>query len=531
MVRSALSALVAVAAVGCYERGGPSPSDHAEAAAPPPAEKAPEAAPALAGAPDPDATIRIALEAEPATLNPFVAADDVSRRLLRDVYEGLLCPGARPADPPIACLAARWTVSADGRVWRFALRPGVRFHDGAPVTAADAAFSFSLLVGPARSYLAAELDDLRSATADGDDVVLTFAAARPVRAEAIAQVPVVPRRAFASVDVARAGALEEAALGRAPVGTGPLRFVTWRRGEGIELIRWDGYWGAPAAAARVVYRVVADRAEALRRLGAGALDVVYQVGADDAVRFSDEHPGVVRFRYLLPAYLAAVYNARRPALAAADVRRGLTAVLDRATVRDVVLGGAAAITGPFPPGDPGIDPEVFEVPFDPALARRLVPGKPRLTVLVPQGSRASARIADIWAADAKEVATLVVEEVPFADLVARLREGRFEIAITSLTTGPELDLWPRFHSRAPPDEAWSGLRDPALDRRLDELRAALDPARRAFLRRAVHRRIAELVPMAFIAADARQGLAAAGVGGLGAGDAGPPRARDLWRKR
>ena len=472
------------------------------------------------------APVRIALEAEPSTLNPLVTADGATLRLLGDVYEGLLCPGDGPAAPPHACLAERWSVSPDGRQWRFALRRGVTFHDGSTLTAADVVATFER-VRAARSHVAAELDDLIAVAAEGDGngdgVVLTFARMRPDRTATIARVPIVPRRALGD------GPLEESPLGRAPIGTGPLRVVAWRAGESIELVRWAGAWDERAASERVVYVAVADRADALRRLARGELDVVTQVPPDQAARFSAEHPGVRTFRYLLPAYLAAVLDARRPALATPEQRRALAALLDRPSLRREILVDAPAITGPFPPGDPGADATVAEIPFSPAAARGAWPSPPRLTVLVPQGSRAMARIADVWASDARGIAELVVEEVPFAELIARLREGRFDVALTSMTTGPELDLWPRLHSAAPPDEAWPGLRDAELDRVLDAIRAEADPAARAALRRQAHRRIAALVPMVFIAADARVGLAGPDITGLGDGRGGPPPARRLAR--
>jgi peptide/nickel transport system substrate-binding protein len=513
--------LLALALIAsCYERGGSSqPPPRSQESGP---ARAVETTPPAPGRPDPDGVVRIALEAEPATLDPFVAADGVTARLLRDVYEGLLCPGEAPAAPPVPCLATAVRISDDGRTWRFALRPGVRFHDGTAVTAGDAAFAFERLRGAERSYLAAELDDLASVAVAAGELVLVFRAARPDRAGAIARVPILPR-ALAE--------REAAPLARAPVGTGPLRVTAWRPGESIELARWPGAWRGPSASAKVVHVVVADRADALRRLARAELDVVMQVPIDEAVRFSDEHRGVSRFGYLQPAYVAAVLNARRPALATVESRRGLASLLDGATVRRTILGGAPAITGPFPPGDAGIDPAVAAIRFDRALAAKLLPRPPRVRLLVPQGSRAMARIADVWASDARGVADIAVEEVPFADLIARLREGRFDAALTSMTTGPELDLWPRLHSRAPRDEAWSGLRDAELDRLLDAVRAEPDLDRRADLRRALHRRIAALVPMVFIAADARVGLAAGDVGGLGDGRGGPPAASALWRAR
>ena len=524
-LRVALLAPIALAA--CFERGGGRPAKRdAGVVATVTADAAADDGGWLVGEPggvaDPAATVRIALEAEPVSLDPFAAGDATARRVLADVYEGLLCPDATGA--PAACLAARWEVSADRTTWRFWLRPGVRFHDGGEVTAADVIASVRApgQGASARGPLAAVVDDLVAADSPAPgEVVLRFAAARVGRARDLTMIPIAPAARIAAGD-----------LDRAPVGTGPLRVVTWRRGEAIALARWDGYRGPPAAAAAVRYRVTADRAEALRLIAAGELDVAVQVPIDQARAFTADHAGAVRFRYEMPAFLAAVYNTRRAALAAPATRRALTALLDRPGLATEMLGGARRLSGPWPPGDPYADPAVAPVPFDRALAARLLgAARPAVELLVPQGSTTTARIADVWAADARDLARLTVRAVPYPDFLARLAGGDFDVAITSLSAGPEVDWWSRFASAAPPADAWPGLADAALDDLLSGFRTVDDPARRAGLARAIHRRLDELQPLAFIAVDTRAGVAGAGVGGLVGAVDGPPRARAIWKAR
>jgi ABC-type transport system substrate-binding protein len=134
------------------------------------------------------------------------------------------------------------------------------------------------------------------------------------------------------------------------------------------------------------------------------------------------------------------------------------------------------------------------------------------------------------AADARGLATLRVVSVPFAELLGRLAAGDFDVAITSMSGGPDVDLWSRFASTAPADQAWSGLRDPVLDELLVAARTAMTDADRIRAARAIHRRLHQLQPLAFIAVDTRAGLASARVGGL-AGHRGPPPVRGLWIAR
>lgn len=522
---------------GCFERGGQVSGEPEDAAS---ANAVVARLPAIDepdGALDRDATIRVRLEAEPAHLNPLIGGDAVALRVaLGDLYEGLLCR-ATPTAMPAPCLA-EWVRESDGgTVVRARIRRGVLFHDGVPLTVEDAVFSFELVKGGggALGWLTAAFDDLREVRALSDGVLeLRFAGPRPGRQELLAQVPILPRHVF-DADAA-AGTMLAASANRAPVGTGPLRFAQWTSGQSIVLDRWNRYWGESALAARIEYRVVPSRARALLELGAGRLDVAVQLPVDEALDAAERMPMVRAFGYELPAYLAAVHNQRDPVLADVRVRRALGLLLDRpGIVRRLFRGYAQPITGPFLPDAPGA--EVAPLPYDPAAAAALLAEswaetgieRPRLVVLTPAGSRTMGRIADIWASDARPFVNLVIETVPYADLLARVRAGRFDIALLAFTTAREPDLYSRFHSAEIGGENYGALRDDAVDRLLQAFRGEANPMRRAALQDELGARIAELQPYTFIAGDTRLGLARDDVGGLAAG--GGMAARMLWRAR
>jgi ABC-type transport system substrate-binding protein len=336
--RVAVAALVATA---CFERGG----REERAAVPPPAPVAARADGWLAaepgGAPDPTATLRVALDAEPATLDPFATLDAASARVLAQVVEGLACPTTDGGVEP--CVARAWRAAPDGRTWRFTLDPRRRFADGTPITAGDvvASLDASRGVGHAPGPLGFALDDAVAITAPhADQIEVVVREDRPSRLRDLALVPIVP-----------AAQLAAASLAERPIGSGPFAIADWVRGERIALARVDGA-ARRAGAARVELVVVADRADAIRQLAAGRLDVVAQVPAAEAVAAQAQHPTLVRFRYRQPAALVAVVNTRRPALADARTRRALVMTLDRAGVARAVLGGAPTLNGPWLPDQP-----------------------------------------------------------------------------------------------------------------------------------------------------------------------------------
>src|SRR3972149_5662606 len=107
--------------------------------------------------------VRIGVPGVPATLDPAAALEGTVPLIARQVFDTLLAyrEGSTEVEP---ALATRWSVSRDGLVWTFTLRDGVRFHDGAPLTAADVVASFERFLRPeARAAAGAWRDLLRGA--------------------------------------------------------------------------------------------------------------------------------------------------------------------------------------------------------------------------------------------------------------------------------------------------------------------------------------------------------------------------------
>lgn len=500
--------------LGCFERGkakrrqddaGPTSPARAALVAPPMAKRPP-------GAVSPDSIITIALAAEPSHLDPSLAQDALAVRVaLGDIYEGLLSQ-VQPGGSVTPCVASKYQASDDGRHWRFTLRDGVVFHDGRSVTSDDVVSSFRNL-DSSGSILSADFDDLVQVRGRGRKVEFSFRESRRTRLEAFARVPIVPKHRGA------------ATRRRRPVGTGPLRLAQWEPGLRLRLERNSSYWGDKSASAEIVYRFFSSRQQSIAAVRAGDVDLVMQVPASEV---GQPKSGVGVFSYAMPAYHAAVYNTRRSPLDRAAVRRALTLSMDRSGMASALFGGeAAVVSGPFFSNDPALKGGPLPLPFDRAAARALVVGKLRsLELLVPSKSSVMARVADIWAQDARGIAELKVVRRPFASVLERLRDHDFDVVLMSFSTGKEVDLYTQFHSSQRDGQNYSGIGDDDLDAMLVKLRTAGEE--RAAVERSVAERLHELQPYAFIASDRRLGLVRSDTGGFER--AGPHSfARFLWR--
>jgi peptide/nickel transport system substrate-binding protein len=209
------------------------------------------------------------------TANPILAADAGSRALVQSLFEGLL-----RVDPftgvQVGNFAATWTASEDGRTYTFALREGLTWSDGEPITARDFHFSYAALKSGAL-----DTPNVRHAEAistlkvvDDRTLSITFEQANCGNLEHL-ELGWLPMHVFTDdVEGYDFGRLEMHEFNNNPwVFSGPFKLQAWTRGQQWVLERNDLYWqGAPHLDA-VVTRLVSGQDELVALLAEGQIDV------------------------------------------------------------------------------------------------------------------------------------------------------------------------------------------------------------------------------------------------------------------
>lgn len=209
-------------------------------------------------------TIRIAGFSEPGNLNTTVWPTRSDRDLTDLMYSQLIRASAELEWEPH--LAKSWEISDDGRTYTFHLHQNVKWHDGAPFTAADVEFTFTSLAHPNYDYgftnrvmpiIGAR--DFRDGNADYvkgieviDDYTISFTTYEPF-APFLANLflGILPKHILGDVPPQE---WPRHFTNRAPVGTGPFKFVNWEDGQYIELeANMDFFLGAPQVD-RIFYR-------------------------------------------------------------------------------------------------------------------------------------------------------------------------------------------------------------------------------------------------------------------------------------
>lgn len=241
-------------------------------------------------------------------------------------------------------LATAWR-RLDGRTVELDLRKGVRFHNGDEMTADDVAFTFSpervfadnaILPGAKNFFGCFEpvkvLDpykvQIRSCS---DDATLELKLAHY-------SAGIVNKRSYLAIG--------QAAFKRAPIGTGPLKFVQWQDGNFIKFAAFDDYFGGRPAFRDITFREVPEAAARVAGLVSGDYDLITQVSPDQISQIEAD-----RDLKVLPSLLDQMQIlwvvGNNPAIADKRVRQAMAKSIDRLTIVKALWSGYTEVADQF----------------------------------------------------------------------------------------------------------------------------------------------------------------------------------------
>ncbi len=171
------------------------------------------------------------------TLNSFVPKGDAPQRM-EMCFDSLMVRALDEPDAIYGQVADGVTISDDRNGFTFALRPQARFHDGTPLTAEDAAFTYKLLKDKGHPDFSLSLTHLDDATAtDQHTLLLKFSGKQSARTILnVAQFPILSK-AFYTANPFDSSQLNP------PLGSGAYKVGRWSAGTWIEYERVTDYWG------------------------------------------------------------------------------------------------------------------------------------------------------------------------------------------------------------------------------------------------------------------------------------------------
>ncbi|WP_019400181.1 ABC transporter substrate-binding protein [Chelatococcus sp. GW1] len=337
----------------------------------------------LAAAPAAAQTVTVALNADIRSTNPGVNRDDNTDAVVLHMVEGLV--GYRENGSVAPLLAEKVDVSPDGRTYTFTLRKGVKFHNGAELTADDVLWSWNRYMDPKTDWRCRSEFDGRSGlkvekaeAPDAATFVMTLDRPSALFLDSLARTDCGMTAVLHRDSVTADGSWDK------PIGTGPFRFGEWRRGEYVTVTRFDDYSSPPGdrpdglvgakrtALAEVKFLVVPDASTVKAALVSGAVDLAQVLDSDVPELSASKsvavglYPSATKHTFL--------FQTRDPLLGNVKLRQAIAASIDIPELVAAVSNGhgkannsAVALTSAYY-GD--VQRKAYA--YDPEKAKRLL---------------------------------------------------------------------------------------------------------------------------------------------------------------
>ena len=462
---------------------------------------------ALSALPSAAQTLTIGGRAGPESMDPHYTATGTHAEALKHVFDTLVWSGDQLQLEP--GLATSWRV-IEPTVWEFKLREGVRFHDGTPFTAEDVKASIEripVVAGPNPTTIyVRRVKEVRIP----DPLTVHIVTDGPAPTLPNDFIRLFVTSAKATAGLTRENANEAFNTGRAAIGTGPFRFVSWTPKEDFVVERAPGHWRGDAPWARVVRKEIPNDAARVAQLRAGQVDMIVRVPAADVPTLRrDPKLAVVTGETVYVFYMEFDMRERPPQVTAKDgsplpsnpfrdarVREAFELAIEREALTEIAMEGLGT------PAYQMVTPNIFG--FDKA-APQTKPNVQRARQLMteagyPQGFRVVFNFTNDRLPGDRAVGTTVAQMLarigvdvqangqPGAVLFPARTRGDYSMTMSgwgTLTGEANYTLSSLVHSNDPARRMgafnWRGYSNPEMDRLLDDASVELDEGKRRSL--------------------------------------------------
>jgi len=327
------------------------------------------------------AELKIGLSADVTTFDPHFVAAQPNLTAQHHVFDALV--NVDEHGRPIPGLAT-WR-ALDPLTWEFKIRKGVKFHDGSELTTEDVVFSLErplTIKGSPGGYTTYVRPIVSKKIVDRYTLLLKTAAPYGAVPQDLSEVLIVSKKA------AQHASTEDFDSGKAAIGTGPYKLVRYARGDRIELVRHDQYWGGRTPWTKVTLHILPSDPVRTAGLLSGQLDAIEHVPTADLARLR-ANPAyrleqAVSWRTIF--LHVDQYRKHPPGVTAKSgkpldknpfkdirVRRAMSKAINRKAIAERIMDGlalpAANVVSPSVFGhDPAVKPE----PYDPQGAKKLL---------------------------------------------------------------------------------------------------------------------------------------------------------------
>ncbi len=327
--------------------------------------------------------VAVGVAAAPTSVDPHYHNLSPNNALATHIFGTLVRRDA--ANRLIPGLAVSWKL-IDDTTWEFKLRPNVTFHNGAPFTAQDVAYSIArpvTVVNSPGSFAVYTRPVKEVQVVDPLTVRMKTETLYPLLPTDLSVINIVPASLGAGATT------EDFNSGKNAIGTGPFKLVAFKPGDRAELARNDAYWGEKPHWQTVSYRFLANNGARVAALLAGDVALIEAVPTTDVAMLrkdpklviSEVNSSRIVFLWFDHSRAGPTPFVKGPngeeltknPFNDLRVRQALSMAINRPAIVDKVMEGAAIAAGQLlPPGSYSYVPGLNPTAFDPQKAKALL---------------------------------------------------------------------------------------------------------------------------------------------------------------
>ena len=460
-------------------------------------------------------SLTLGMQLEPPNLNPTGgAAAAIDEIVYANLFEGLTRYTSDGS--VVASLAKSWTISSDGLTYTFNLNANVLFHDGSKMDAIDVKFS---------------LDRARSESSTNAQKVL-FKGIKNIEI-------ITPHRLKITLEAANGSFITNLAWGDAvivaeesisnaetiPIGTGPYKFLKWVKGDRVELVKNNSYWGEKIHLDKVIFKFISDPTAAFAAIMAGDIDVFPVFPApENLTQFESDE----RFKVMVGSTEGETIlstNNKKPPFDNVKMRKALAHAINRQEIIDGAMFGYGTPIGThFAPHNPNYLDLTSKSNYDPELSMKLMKearydGSLEISLKLPPPSYAR-RGGEIVASQLRKVGFNVkISNLEWAQWLEQVFKGKdYNLTIVSHTEPADINIYAR-------SDYYFQYDSPKFQKLMSKLNLSSEPSKRRTILHQAQTLISTEYVNGFLFQLAKTGVANSKVLGLWTNS--PTQANDL----
>ncbi|WP_097027856.1 glutathione ABC transporter substrate-binding protein [Clostridium peptidivorans] len=432
------------------------------------------------------------------SLDPHVVNDVASSNVMTQIYGTLVQMNEKNEVVPM--LADSFS-QLDELTYEFKLKKGVKFHNGEEMKASDVKFSLERAAKSALvSHIFGDIDT--SSFKMPDDYTISFKTKAP-SSGFLAGLTHCGGSILSEKAVTAAG--EKYAM--SPVGTGPFKFVSWTKGDRVELERFNDFYGDKPKFSKMTIRVIPEPTNRAIELESGGVDIAYEISSNDIKRIEEnEKLQIARIIDNSTQYLG--FNNQKKPFNDVKVRQAISYALNTKSIVETVWRGVGKVAvGPIGPNvlysDKSLQVHEYNVQKAKELLKEAGYEKGFKTTIWTNEKKERVDMATIMQSQLKEVGIdaeiKILEWGAYLDGLSKGEHDMFIIGWTCQTPDPDLAVYAPLHSsKAGTGGNYSFFKNAKVDELIMKGRVMKNSPEREEIYKEIQKEVKEQAPWVFL---------------------------------